>query len=181
MTPGYNTSSKNPVERLINLKNARKSFRILLGIIPKLDEEEGKGKKPRSRFKIGEAVKIQFESEKDCYLTLVDIGTSGRVHVIIPSAFNVDNFVKGGRELLYPEGSWDVAAMIQGPTGTERIKAIVTLDPINLFDIDLRDARAISYTIAESELDSRITKLQKKLDSLESTSWSEALCEFKIV
>jgi hypothetical protein len=181
MTTGHSPTARNPQDRLANLINAQKPFKATLGIVPKIQEDEpGKEKKVRTRYRIGESVKIQFESDKDCYLTLIDLGTSGRVHIIMPNSLNVDNFVKGERILMYPEGSWDVAAIIQGPTGIERIKAFATLDPVNLFDIDLRDPSSLFYTFSEDLINEKITKLKRKLDSLDPKRWCDALAEFKI-
>ena len=178
MTSGPKQDKKNPQDKLAGLSNTQKPFKVKLGIVPKIQEEEGK--KERTRYKIGESVKIQFDTDQDCYLTLIDIGTSGRIHIIMPNSLNVDNFVKGGRTLYYPEGNWDVACIIQGPTGTERIKAFATLDPVNLFDIDLRDPSALFYTISESALEDRIMRMKQKLDKLDPERWAEALVEFKI-
>jgi len=179
MTSAFSPAGKNNQEKLANLVNTEKPFKVRLALVPKNQDEE-KEKKPRARYKIGESVKIEFESEKDCYLTLIDIGTSGRVHIIMPNSLNIDNFVRGGRTILYPEGSWDVAAIIQGPVGTERIKAFVTLDPVNLFDIDLRDPVSLFYTISEERLPDKLSKLKRKLDELDGMRWADALVEFRI-
>lgn len=175
--------SINPIQdKLANIKNPKKPFKIKLGVVPK-EEEHGRGKTKKevsSQYKIGESVRIQFESDEDCYLTLIDLGTSGRVHIIVPNSMNVDNFVKAGRPLYYPGESWNVACIIQGPTGTERIKAFATLDPINLFDINLKDLSSLFFTISEDRLELKVENVKKKLKELDSSRWCEALCEFKI-
>lgn len=178
MTSGFSSVQ----DKLALIKNTKKPFRIKLGVVLK-DEERGRGKTERkvsSQYKIGESVRIQFESEEDCYLTLIDIGTSGKVHIIMPNSLNVDNFVKAGRTLYYPGESWNVACIIQGPVGTERIKAFATLDPINLFDIDLRDLSSLFFTLSEEQLDAKVEKLKKKLKDLDPYKWCDALTEFKI-
>lgn len=180
MASAFNPAGKTSQDKLANLVNTQKPFKLRLALAPRPQEEE-KEKKPRTKYKVGESVKIEYEVEKDCYLTLIDIGTSGKAHVILPNSLQVDNFVRGGKVLLYPEGGWDVAAMIQGPAGTERIKAFATLDPVNLFDINLKDMSNLFHTMSEDNLADRVTKLRKKLDSMDGSRWTEALIEFKIV
>jgi hypothetical protein len=180
MASTFNPAGKTNQDKLANLVNTEKPFKLRLALAPRPQDEE-KEKKPRTKYKMGESVKIEFEVEKDCYLTLIDIGTSGKAHVIMPNSLQVDNFVRGGKVLLYPEGGWDVAAIIQGPAGTERIKAFATLDPINLFDINLRDMSNLFHTVSEDSLSDKISKLKKKLDSLDGARWTDALIEFKIV
>lgn len=172
-------------EKLANLKSTKKPFKVRLGVIPKDSQEEtarGKTeKKVGARYKIGESVRIQFDAEKDVYLTLVDIGTSGNTHIVVPNAMNVDNFVKAGRVLYYPGENWNVACIIQGPAGTEHIKAFATLDPVNLFDIDLKNLKSLFYTITEDRLEQKVEALKKKLKDLDPDRWCEAVVEFKIL
>ena len=178
MSPGFSTVQ----DKLANLRNTKKPFKIKLGVVPK-EEERGRSKTERkvsSHYKIGESVRIQFESGEDCYLTLIDIGTSGRVNIIMPNSMNVDNFVKAGRVLYYPGESWNVACIIQGPTGTERIKAFATLDPVNLFDINLRDLSSLFFGVSDERLEVKVESLKKKLKDLDPDRWCDALCEFRI-
>ena len=182
MSLDQNSLNKCPQDKLANLKNPKKPFKIKLGITSMSydDDTSAKGeKKAKMKYKIGESVKISFESEKDCYLTLIDIGTSGKVHIVVPNSLNVDNYVRGNRPLYYPEGP-DVACIIQGPSGVERIKAFATIDPVNIFDIDLRDPRTLFYTLSEDYLENIINKAKKKFDNLDANKWCDALVEFKI-
>lgn len=168
---GKNNYDLEKAESLLSIKN--RSFAVQLEIVTE------NGPAP-DRLYVGQSVKIRFRSEKDCYLTLIDMGTSGKAHIIVPSPFDIDNFVRGGRDVYYPEGGWDLAAMIQGPAGTERIKAFATLEPLNLFELDFANLTHESLSFTAGQMDARARKAAAKLSRVSSDSWAEALCEFSI-
>ncbi len=170
-----NNNTLEASEKLISIVNKEKPFKISIEIIPVNTNSSGK-----NNFYIGDAVKIRFESEKDCYLTLVDIGTSGNAHIIVPSVFNIDNFVKANRAIFLPEGEHDVAAMVHGPVGIERIKAFATQKPLNLFDLDFNSISNTSLTFTSDKLEKKTEKIIEKLLKEPGDSWCDALCEFHI-
>ena len=112
-------------DRLMSLTNIESSFNISLSIV-------SLGKELRGSAYIGDSVRIKFSSSKDCYLTLIDIGAGGTASIIVPSKFDLDNFIRAGRDVYIPEGDDGVAAVIHGPVGLERLKAFATLKPLNL-------------------------------------------------
>ena len=80
---------------------------------------------------INEPVKFYFKSTRDCYIHLLDIGTSGRVTLIYPNQYDQNNFIKGGQTYQLPRpNSFQFTA--SGPEGTEMIKAIGTLTNTDL-------------------------------------------------
>ena len=162
-------------EKMAAIVNKEKPFKVSLEIIP-----IGNNSSPSSLY-IGSSVKIKFESEKDCYLTLIDMGTSGNAYIILPNMFNIDNFVKAGKTVYFPEGDEDVAAMIQGPAGIEMIKAFATEKPLNLFELDFKNLTSASLTFTSDTLASKAEKISKKLSKEPSSSWCDAICEFRIL
>ncbi|SLM27486.1 exported hypothetical protein [Desulfamplus magnetovallimortis] len=85
-------------------------------------------------YNIGESITFYFKSNRDCYVHLLDIGTSGKVTLIYPNQFATDNFIKGGQtyKLPAPETFQFVAS---GPEGTEMVKAIATLKRTDLANL----------------------------------------------
>lgn len=161
-------------EKMAAIVNREKPFNVSLEIIPVGNNSHS------SSLQIGSSVKIKFMSERDCYLTLVDMGTSGNAYIILPNMFNLDNFVRGGRPVYLPQGDEDVAAMIQGPAGIEKIKAFATEKPLNLFDLDFSNLNSASLTFSSNVLAEKAEKIAKKLSKEPSSSWCDALCEFRI-
>lgn len=75
---------------------------------------------------IGDKINLHFSSEKDCYLTLLNYGTSGNMTVLLPNGFSQDNFIQGGKTYAIPGEEHRFDYILSGPPGTERIKAIGT-------------------------------------------------------
>ncbi len=81
----------------------------------------------KKEYSTGSPVTFYFYAEKDCYLNLVDFGTSGKVRVVFPNRLQKDNFVKGGEVLTIPTAKEDdYRFRVKGPKGFERVKAVVT-------------------------------------------------------
>lgn len=172
-----NNKAVEASEKLASIVNGAKPFEVSLEVI-KLSSAGGEDF--GSDLTIGDAVKIKFESTADGYLTLLDIGTSGSVHIIFPNLFNIDNFIRAGRPVYFPEGDEKIAAIIQGPPGIERIKAIFTKRPVNLFDIDFNAFSNNSLTLSGNSLATKVDKLIEKLEAEDSFSWVDAVFNFNI-
>ncbi len=88
----------------------------------------------KKEYHVGSPVTFYFYCEKDCYLHLVDFGTSGKVRMVFPNRFQKDNFVKGGEVITIPTAKEDEFRFrVKGPKGTERVKAVVTTQKVHLF------------------------------------------------
>jgi len=88
----------------------------------------------KNSYTIGEKVVFNVEAERDCYLTLIDIGTSGNLTVLFPNAYDQNNRIQAGRRYEIPGASYGFDIHVGGPTGVERVKAIVTTQPFTLFE-----------------------------------------------
>ena len=62
------------VSELSSIQNDNPDFRIRLKPVSKTGR----------KFYIGDQVTFEVRSNKDAYLTLIDVGTSGKAHVIFP-------------------------------------------------------------------------------------------------
>jgi len=89
-----------------------------------------------SVYYIGEEVVFYVKTNQDAYLTLIDVGTSGRESIVIfPNKYRQNNRIKANQVLRIPAVA-DSAEMFQlgGPPGRELIKVIVTTHPLNFFN-----------------------------------------------
>ena len=84
----------------------------------------------KKTYKVGEEVAFLFTADKDCYLYLIDIGTSGKAHVLFPNKFQEDNKVVKGKMYMVPGKAGKVVFRVNGPEGTNYLKAIATLAPV---------------------------------------------------
>jgi len=100
------------------IQNDQPGFKIDLAI-------EGE----KTAFKSGESVVFTFTADQDCYLPIFNIGTSGQMIVLFPNKFNPDNKIEKGRTYRIPADE-TYQYQVTGPTGTETIKAIASVEPI---------------------------------------------------
>lgn len=91
---------------------------------------------PDKTYVFGEPVVLNVKTAQDAYVTVLDVGTSGKVHIIFPNRFQQDNRVAAGQVVQIPEPRADFAFQVQGPAGSELIKVIATQDQQPLFAAD---------------------------------------------
>ena len=81
-------------------------------------------------FGLGEEISFNVESDRDGYLTLVDIDPLGTVSVLLPNEDVPSVPVRAGRRFTYPEG--DIFFEAQEPLGSGMVRAFVTPEPLPL-------------------------------------------------
>jgi TolB-like protein len=82
----------------------------------------------KSDYRIGDTITFKVESEKDCYLTLLHIDSSGNATVIFPNKYRRNNFLKTRKVYIIPSPGYGKID-VEGPPGLERIIALATLTP----------------------------------------------------
>jgi hypothetical protein len=94
--------------------------------------------------KVGDLLTFSFKAERDCYLTLIDLGTSGKITVLFPNQYQPNGFVKAGQ--VYQTGTRGVLPFrirATGPAGRELVKVIATVDSLALPSLRLGKAGAV--------------------------------------
>lgn len=115
---------------LSRLQNPAAPFRVTL------TSTRGDG----ATYQVGEPVSFEFRSERDCYLTLLDVGTSGHITILYPNAFHRDTFVKAGQVVTVPASDRDFKMTVSSPPGREMVVALATTRPCELATLLLPDA-----------------------------------------
>ncbi len=128
-------------------------------------------------YKIGDKINLYFSSEKDCYLTLLNLGSSGKMTMLFPNAIFQDNFIKGGETYAIPGQDYPFNYILSGPSGTERIKAIGTLNRINLMDMKFNKDEIFKTSTSTSR---DISVVAKSVEKLEPEDLAIAVCEFGV-
>ena len=77
-------------------------------------------------YAIGDTVEIYVKANQDAYITLLDVGTSGKVHVIFPNKFQTNNYVLAGQVVRIGGSNAPFLFQVTGPTGTELVKVFAT-------------------------------------------------------
>mgnify|MGYP002817753149 CR=1 FL=1 len=143
------------------IRELRNKMQVLL-------EDRGK----RNEYQVGEKVIFHVKSDRDAYLTLLDISSNGDVTVIFPNAYHEDNFLRGER-------TYQIPTQVYGPAGLERIKAVATLERGTPIDFDFsRGFHRIKHGDPRSTRD--IKALANEFSAKKRSGWAEASSEIYI-
>ena len=80
----------------------------------------------------GDTVRIFVKTNEDAYVTIVNVGPSGKVTHLFPNAFQQSNRVAANRTLEVPSGNGGSRINVSGPVGAELIKVFVSSEPIKI-------------------------------------------------
>lgn len=84
----------------------------------------------RTTFGVGEEIGFSVESERDGYLTLVDLGTDGTVAMLLPNADMASVPIRAGQTLRFPDPDGDLLFRALEPAGSGLVRAFVTAEPV---------------------------------------------------
>ena len=98
----------------------------------------------KTHYRMGDEIVFSFQAERDCYLNLVDINSQGEMTLLFPNRFYSDNRVRGGRTYSIPDSSYGFKIKAQPPAGTDRVYAIVSTQPLNVFQQDFSSQAFLS-------------------------------------
>lgn len=84
----------------------------------------------KTSFGLGEEVAFTIESDRDGYVTLVDIGTDGTVAMLLPNADNPSLRVRAGQSVGFPGPDLSIQAM--EPVGGGMVRAFLTTEPLDV-------------------------------------------------
>jgi hypothetical protein len=88
--------------------------------------------RPERIYAVGQQLKVFVRPKQTAYITVMNVGTSGRVAVIFPNFYQRDMQVPAGQTVAIPAdgASWTIG--IAGPPGIEVIKIIASKGPLKL-------------------------------------------------
>ena len=88
----------------------------------------------------GDAVTLFVKPNRDAYITVLDVGTSGRVTVLFPNGAQPDSRVEAHRTIRIGAAVGGYRLRVHGPIGREVIKVIATDKPLDLVAFNDSDA-----------------------------------------
>lgn len=157
------------IEEVSNIRSDNPDFKIKI-----------KPVKKSGKVAIGEEVAFQFTSNRDGYVTLVDLGTSGKVHVIFPNKWQRSNKVIKDRVYKIPAEDSEYVFRVKGPKGVNYIKAIGTLKPYDCFPKDaLLEGEGPFAEVKDPA--KAIKDVGVELRKQDKKGWTEAETNFTIV
>lgn len=90
--------------------------------------------RPDYTYASGEDVHVFVETNKDAYVTVLNVDPAGQTTVLFPNEHQPDNFVAGGRALRVPDPNARFRIVVSGTVGTELLKVIASTEPRPLFE-----------------------------------------------
>ncbi|MFZ1101766.1 MAG: DUF4384 domain-containing protein [Hyphomicrobiaceae bacterium] len=106
-------------------------------------------------YRVGQHLKVYVRPKHTSYITVLNVGSSGRVSVIFPNYFQRESKVHGGQTVAIPAGSADWRIDVAGPPGVEVIQVIATRQKLNLAELT---------RLGVSSADSPILSLDRSAD-----------------
>jgi len=132
----------------------------------------------RASYVIDDEVVFHIRSNRDCYVTLLDLQTSGGLYVLFPNKHQTQNHISGNRIISIPDAQAPFSINASGPTGVEGVKAIATTEPIDIAQFAGQESFiAFRTPEMESNLCEHIRSISEKLDTDE---WDIAEWTFEI-
>ena len=79
-------------------------------------------------YRIGEPVSVYASATAPCYLTLVNVGSSGQVRVLVPNAAQPQLLIPAGQTVMFPMTGSNLRLAPMGPPGMETVVAVCSAD-----------------------------------------------------
>jgi len=119
-----------------------------------------------SIYKLGDTIKFYVKANKDCYITLLDIGTTGKIHIIFPNKYQDSNFVKAGQVISLPREIDNFDFKVTGVKGKEMVKVFATMERETIIpDKYLRKAGSFKEVIMSKDITVVPTYISGLLDT----------------
>ena len=160
--------AKQIVVEAKKIKNENPRFKI------KLWTEDNK-----SKYSEGQTITFKFSSNRDCYVTLLDIGTDGAVYKIFPNKWHTSGKIEKDKVYEIPPKDGEFTFKIKGPRGMEYVKAIATLDPLK--SVPEATAKTAQDFPMIEDADVVMKNIKVEVDKKDSSTWAESLISFNIV
>ncbi|MGC8840197.1 MAG: DUF4384 domain-containing protein [Candidatus Sumerlaeaceae bacterium] len=76
----------------------------------------------RSRYHIGDPIRIYFSVNRDAYVFIFNTDAAGITRQIFPNYYDRDNYLRAGRRYMIPDRTYDLE--INGPQGNEKLTIV---------------------------------------------------------
>jgi len=108
-----------------------------------------------TQHKIGDKAKVFFQANRDGYVTLVNVGTSGKITILFPNAYSPSHAVKGGQTYSVPGADDPYELTLGGPEGVELVYALFTLGSTRFVEESFIRDRAFAPVNDKAEIITR--------------------------
>ena len=132
----------------------------------------------RTVYRIGDELTIQVRANRDCYITVLDLQTSGSLYVLLPNRYQTEFLTKANTIHSVPSSNAPFIIGVNGPAGVEGVKVIATRKPLSLI---LPEHGKVFATLGTRETQERFNQsLVSQMQKLADDEWDAAEWTFRI-
>lgn len=103
--------------------------------------------RPDATYAVGESVKLTLTANEEAYVTVFDVGPTGRVTQIFPNQYQTDDHIHANRPIRIAGGNSGSKVTAVGPVGAELIKVVASNKPMTVVSQSHLQGRGIFRTI----------------------------------
>jgi hypothetical protein len=152
-------------EQLLTKKKSNSDFRVEMWT-------------ERTGYRIGDELIVHIRANRDCYLTVLDLQTSGNLYVLLPNQYQTETRAKADATVAVPGSDAPFTIAVNGPEGVEGVKVVATRKPLSLA---LPERRQVFTTLSTRESQERFTRsLISQIEKLDDDEWDTAEWTFRI-
>ena len=118
------------IKKLSRMDNASSPFKVSVWATNTPDP--GKKKVKFSEMKVGDPIYFHFRSDKNAYLTLLNVDSKGTITILYPNEYIPHNRVIADKAYTIPTEEMGFQLHLGGPPGQELVKAFATEFPLDL-------------------------------------------------
>ena len=123
-------------------------------------------------YAVGERVRLFVRANKDSYLTVLNVGASGRTTVLFPNAYQTETRLPANQVVEIPSPNSGASITVSGPTGHELIKVVASTNPTPLFAAGAGQAVG-PFKSLDAESQSVARDLQVTMDTQAEQEWDD--------
>jgi len=126
-----------------------------------------------AEYRLGDTVKFSIKVNKNAYITLLNIGTAGKTHIIFPNQFQSDSYIRANETLSIPQANSKFHFKVSGKKGWDLVKIIATSTPQTIIPSQyLADTE--SFKAVTKNIDIVANTMDEILNNpLKPTEWAE--------
>ncbi|MFH1981409.1 MAG: DUF4384 domain-containing protein [Pseudomonadota bacterium] len=131
----------------------------------------------------GDAVRIIYEPNQDCYVYIFSVAADGSVTLLLPNSRQTDNLTKADTVHVFPPDGSPIrltAAFLPGYVenfAEERIKLIATRNKEDLISLGFKEGM---FEVYDAHATGMISDLVRRLNHLAPGDWTEATAVYRL-
>lgn len=150
------------LDTIRDLDNHNAAFRIELSV-------------PKIRYHIGEFINLSVKSDQSCYVSIFNIGSSGKIHQLFPNSLQSDHHLKANTPVSIKH------IEVQPPAGFEMIKAVASKKPLDLQQLSCLIENKAHFTYYGNDPEQFSRGFQLSVQPITEQDWAAATLMIKVL